>query len=300
MFDFKKTKMLQAAQASPTAPSSFWIYLSIFLLVFLASSLGQSLIVLPLQFLAIQCSLPYVWVTVAHLFSTAITILVCIFYCIKFEKRNFQSLGLARAGGGLEYLAGLGIGFVMLALPAMLCVAMGQATLQPAGEFSQLPWGMILLFFAAFLVQGMSEEILCRSFLLVSLSRGHKPWVCILTNSLLFAALHIFNQGITPLALLNLTLFGIFASIYMLRRGSVWGIAAIHSMWNFTQGNIFGVAVSGMTNSPTLWCWTYHPQTWWLNGGTFGLEGGLAVTGVLVVGIVVILATKTKSSEVVK
>lgn len=322
LFQFKQTKMLQDAQVSGIKVPSVGRHIAYFLLIFGIAMLSESLVVSVAQIIAILTNegfrtsltspsfnfksildaamdalnhLPS-WVMVVQLFATVIMIFCCLFYCRKFEKRSYLSLGFAKSGAMAEYAVGLLLGFVMLSLPALACVGMGCAALVPANDIA---WGMIILYFLGFLVQGLSEEIFCRSFLMVSLSRGHKPWLCIMVNALMFASLHIFNPGITPLALLNLTLFGVFASIYTLRRGSIWGIAAIHSIWNFAQGNIYGVAVSGMGNNPTILQWSSESDAWYINGGSFGLEGGLAVTLVLVISTLVILATPTKKSELV-
>ena len=158
--------------------------------------------------------------------------------------------------------------------------------------------GMIILYFLGYMVQGMSEEILCRGYLMVSMQRGCPLWVAVLTNSLLFTVLHLGNPGITPLALLNLALFGIFASLYTLRRGSLWGIGAIHTIWNFAQGNIFGISVSGLSGSPSIMTATTAEGGSLVHGGAFGMEGGLGVTAVLLIGCAVLLLIKTKKSEI--
>lgn len=329
MFQFQKTRMLHEALLSDKAPLSPGRQVLVFLLIFFVASMGQSIILLPAQLIAVfldeafqsamlensvgglerivatmeaitkaLTNLPS-WVMVVQLFSTAVLIAVCLFYCIKMEKRSFVSLGFVKKGSVLEYLSGMGIGLVMFSAAVLLCVVTQQGTFELPSDVSHIPWGMIILYFIGFLVQGMSEEILCRSYFMMSLSRGCKLWTCVLSNALLFASLHIFNPGITPLALVNLTLFGIFASVYTLRRGSIWGISAIHSLWNFAQGNVFGVAVSGMGDNPTVFHLDTTQGSAWINGGSFGLEGGLAVTVVLLIGILLVLLTKTKKSELI-
>ena len=34
-------------------------------------------------------------------------------------------------------------------------------------------------------------------------------------------------------------------ALYMLKTDNIWGVAALHGAWNFAQGNLVGVAVSG-------------------------------------------------------
>ena len=100
------------------------------------------------------------------------------------------------------------------------------------------------------------------------------------------------------MGIINLFLFGVFAALYFLRRGSIWGIGAIHSIWNFAQGNIFGCKVSGSLSGESLFRTNYIGESILFNGGSFGPEGGLAVTIVLFIGIVVLLPMKNKHVEI--
>lgn len=326
MFFFKRTNMLRDAALAEHPPFPTGRLIGLFFLVFGVGISIQSFLLTPAQIIAIltsekwqavlnDASLPWSerilaisdiaeampwWVSVVNLFSTAALIAACIFFCRRVEKRSSVSMGFVKKGAVVEYLFGLVIGFFMLFAALELCALSGQVSMPWQDHFSlkYTPWASLTLFFVGYLIQGLSEELLCRSFLMVSMSRGHKPWVCVLTNSLLFSALHIFNTGISLLALLNLTLFGIFASVYTLRRGSIWGIAAIHSMWNFTQGNIFGISVSGMSQTPSLFYIDLSKFPSWFGGGSFGLEGSITVTAVLLVATTIVLMSPTKHSEI--
>ena len=96
--------------------------------------------------------------------------------------------------------------------------------------------------------------------------------------------------------MVNLTLFGVFASVYFIKRGSIWGIAAIHSIWNFVQGNLYGIKVSGTESSCSVFSSVSAEGKTLINGGDFGLEGGLAVTVVLVIGILFLLTRRAKDA----
>ena len=131
---------------------------------------------------------------------------------------------------------------------------------------------------------------------MVSIARRSSLPVAIIANSLFFAALHLLNSGITVLAFINLTLFGIFASVMFIRRGSIWMVGAVHSIWNFVQGNVFGIKVSGMD----IDCMLFESEITdmaIINGGSFGLEGGLAVSVVLIAGIVLMSLPKKSAAE---
>lgn len=62
-------------------------------------------------------------------------------------------------------------------------------------------------------------------------------------------------------------------------------VGAIHSVWNLVQGNVYGIKVSGMETSCTMFSSAMTDGKELINGGAFGLEGGLAVTVVLLAGI---------------
>lgn len=236
------------------------------------------------------------WLLLVNLFVTAAVIAAVLIYALKIEKRSAESLGLHKRGAVPEYLAGLLVGAALFSGAVGICILSGSVTVTVTAQPKVV---LILLFLAAFLVQGLSEELLCRGLLMVSLSRNQPTWLCILISSLLFAALHLGNPGISFLAFINLTLFGVFAAMYTLRRGSLWGIAALHSVWNFVQGNLWGISVSGMSSMPSFMQTVLGTERTdvLFNGGAFGLEGGIGVTAVLLVGIGVLLFIPTKRKE---
>lgn len=79
------------------------------------------------------------------------------------------------------------------------------------------------------------------------------------------------------LPLINVFLFGVFAALYALYNGSLWGIAAWHAVWNWVQGSVFGFAVNGSGGLFTLF-----------NLQETGPEGGLAVRAELFVSMAII------------
>ena len=233
-----------------------------------------------------------------QVFATISTVAVVLLYCLLAERRTLQSLGFSRRGAIPEYGLGLLGGFVLFGGAVLLCLACGALTVEIA-TVSPSP-GITALYFAGFLIQGMSEELLCRSYLMVSLSRSLPLWSCAVLNALLFSLLHMGNPGISVIPLLNIFLFGLFASMLTLRRGSIWMVGALHSMWNFVQGNLFGIPVSGITGIPSPLIST--PRAGFLgeliSGGSFGLEAGLGVTVVLAAASIAVAFLPTKRSEI--
>lgn len=235
------------------------------------------------------------YITIIMLFATVLATVTALIYCRGFEKRKLRTLGFRKSGALKEYLVGMAVGALVFSAAVGICLLTG--ALEFDGICGNISWSYIALFFAGFLLQGLSEEVIFRGYFTVSLSRRTPIVISILISSVAFAIAHMSNEGMTALAFINLTLFGVFASVYMLKRGNIWGVCAIHSLWNFVQGNLYGISVSGMSDMDSIMKLTSVSSKTLINGGDFGLEGGLAVTAVLTLAILITLCTKTKECE---
>ena len=237
------------------------------------------------------------WIMLISLFATAATTLICILYCCKIEKRSLASVGFRKSGWLVRYLKGYAIGTAMLLLCALILWLMGDLDFAFA---ESIPVLYILAFFVGFLIQGMSEEVLVRGYFMVSLGNRCHMAIAVGISSVAFSLLHLANPCISLRALLNLALFGVFMAVYILRTDDLWGACAIHSAWNFAQGNLVGIRVSGMAQPPTVAI--MHPlgEQKLFHGGSFGLEGGLIVTLVTLTAIALTLFLPQKVQAVIE
>lgn len=296
--DFRLRRPDMVDESAKTGGKNLFLEILMFLGVMIVYQLITAVIVVPISlcFLALEYVPSTNVVMLLNLASTALGILTAIFFCKWIQKRKPWTLGYKKPGMVKEYLIGLAAGFLCMAFPVLVCILTGAATLSfnpMAATFSGV--GALIALFLGFCVQGMSEEVLCRGYLMISMARKKgRIWIAIVLSALAFAALHLLNAGITVLAFINLTLFGIFAGFYFVKRGNIWGIAAFHTMWNFTQGNVFGILVSGNNFGTSIFLTHVDPRLALLNGGDFGIEGGLLTTLVLAVGLIVLAFTKQK------
>lgn len=201
------------------------------------------------------------------------------------EKRPFWTMGLERAGAGWKYVRGLLVGLVMFVAAVGISAAFGYVAVEEGNSQPQgvVALGGVLLVLLGWVVQGAGEELLTRGWLLPVVGARYNPVLGLIVSSLVFAVLHSLNPNLSPVAILNLALFGLFTTLYALYERGLWGVFSIHSIWNWAQGNLFGFEVSGM-NSPggTLFdLMEVGPDV--VTGGPFGPEGGLAVTAVLII-----------------
>lgn len=296
---------------------NWFVELLVFVVMFFVVTIGEVLVMLPIELAVMFTDQGYLdavasqdiakiteaavriassdALTIGMLFANIAMILLTMLFCKVIQKRKMRTLGFVKKDMFKEYGIGLGVGFVIFTIAVLLCVITGSLKLGASVNFALGTW---ILFGLGYMIQGMAEEVLCRSYFMVSLARRYPMWVAVILNALFFAALHLGNSGISFLAFVNLTLFGVFASVYFIKRGNIWGIGAIHSIWNFVQGNFYGIKVSGMESSCSVFASAMTEGRDLIHGGAFGLEGGLAVTLVLVAGTLFLLTKPAKDAVV--
>lgn len=229
------------------------------------------------------------------LFSNAAMILIAVLFCVLIQKRKAESMGFVRRKAGIQYLTGAAIGLLLFCGTVLINVLTGSMTINGISKgFSPL---LFLLFLLGFGVQGMAEEVLCRGYFMVSVGRRYPVAAAIILNSIVFSVLHLGNPGISPLAVVNLLLVGAVFSLYFIRTGNIWGVGAMHSVWNFVQSNVFGMEVSGLKMSCSLFSSSSPADHSFWNGGAFGAEGGFSVTIVMVIAILLLLFWKRQGAE---
>jgi membrane protease YdiL (CAAX protease family) len=144
---------------------------------------------------------------------------------------------------------------------------------------------------------GVSEEILFRGVLFRIVEEGLGTWAALLASALVFGFAHINNPGATVWSSVAIAIEAglLLGLVYQVTR-SLPTCMALHASWNFTQGNVYGSAVSGMT-SKNSWLVPRVTGPEWLTGGPFGLEASVvaAAIGALAAGLLMTHAMRRGS-----
>lgn len=238
------------------------------------------------------------WVTVYMLFAEIFLIVLYTGYCKFIEKRPLSSMGFTKRNMSSFYAKGIGWSAVLIGGAYLICVLTGACHFE--GVSAQLVPGYVIFYLIGYMIQGLAEEVMCRGYLLVSLSRRNSVWYSVILSSGVFMAMHMSNEHVTVLAYINLFLCGLLFGLLFVESGSIWMVAALHSGWNFLQGNIFGISVSGTAKASSVFDSSFSDGWSFMNGGDFGLEGGLAVSIVLAVGIYVVYRRMERRGMLVK
>ncbi|MBO7762546.1 MAG: CPBP family intramembrane metalloprotease, partial [Clostridia bacterium] len=209
------------------------------------------------------------------LFSQLAVILLVVLYCRFVERRSLSSMGLALSGRGvLGYAKGILCGGLLASLSVLILYVTGAITLT-AGKFTV---GMLILYFFGFMIQGAAEEVLLRGYFMVSVTHLAHPGVAVVASAIFFSLMHNANPGITFLGFFNIFLFGLFLGLLTFRTGNLFMACALHGVWNFMTGNVYGLSVSGLGHGASILVGTAVPDRALTNGGAFGPEGGAVVT----------------------
>jgi membrane protease YdiL (CAAX protease family) len=153
-------------------------------------------------------------------------------------------------------------------------------------------------------LQGPAEEVLFRGYMLENVREQWGVRQAVVVSSLAFGLLHAANPAFGPLPFINLVLFGVATALYKIYidDDQLWGVFAIHAVWNWLQQVVFGLPNSGIVTLPDNALFTVTPNTslpgvvW---GSGFGPEGTLATTLVLLalIGVCARRARRTRTTR---
>lgn len=174
------------------------------------------------------------------------------------------------AGAGRELALGLAGGALLFAVMTGIVSLLGGFEvlgLRGLGVFWSIA-GMAVF-------SGVFEEILFRGIVFRQLEVWLGSWIALALSSALFGALHIMNPGASWFSSLAIAVEAgiLLGAAYMLTR-RLWLAIGIHAAWNFTQGWVFSVPVSG-GEAPLGLLVTRRVGPDWLTGGDFGLEASV-------------------------
>jgi len=205
--------------------------------------------------------------------------------CLRWlDRRPFRSLGYQwRQRGWREYLVGFGLAALMITLIVLIELPLGHVRLQWEGHSATGAAGGTLLAFFFFNMAAAFEEFLFRGYPLQTLLLDVRPTLAVSAPSLLFGLGHAGNPNASALGVFNTVLAGVWLSIAYLKTRRLWLPIGLHAGWNFTMSTIYGLTVSGIEERVGASLFR-AAQTGpaWLTGGSYGPEGGVLVTALLI------------------
>ena len=168
-------------------------------------------------------------------------------------------------------LLGILVGFIIMVLVVSTIVAMGDATVTWKGFSVEKQFSVFMMFLAV----AVGEEMIFRGVIFRWIDERWNTWVALLISAILFGWMHISNDNATWWSSLAIAVeAGLLLGAAYKWSGSLWVPIGIHWAWNYTQGNIFGLAVSGSDAGETMLTTIVNgPDI--ITGGAFGPEASI-------------------------
>ncbi len=220
--------------------------------------------------------------------------LVTLLYCGFVEKKNMKSVGFS--GKPIEYLAGALLASILLVIIITIDCIFDSITF--CGFNTTVNVTSLLLWILAFGIQGATEEIMCRGFLLNSLKNRTSIPLAILISSTAFVFPHLSSLSEADfvyalVGIINLYLISIIFSILVLWRSNIWIACGLHSVWNFILYVIMGLSLSGSERIAKGVIFFKVKDASILNGAEYGIEASVITTIVLGM-LLIIMITRWK------
>jgi membrane protease YdiL (CAAX protease family) len=202
--------------------------------------------------------------------AIAIALMLAVYklVIVRLGERPRDDLPIAAAPRGLAL--GVLTGFLLFCALVGIAALFDVYNIVGPGDTRELVKDLIgLTILAAFM-----EELLFRGILFRWIEAFAGSWAALVVTSALFGLAHIFNANATWMSSLAIMVEAgaLLGGAYMLSR-NLWVPMGLHAAWNFTQGFLFDVPVSGNDMHGLVQAKLSGPVL--LSGGPFGLEASM-------------------------
>ena len=290
----KKNSIINSSKNEKKSPNFIWAIILSLIFMYGGSLIG-SLATVPLYLALSNVPLFFnnqdLLSLLITLFSFAFILLLVFFRVKVIEKRSLSSIGFNKNNWLKKYSLGFLIGLVMMSIIVLILLSFGYITVEknPIQLVGISAISSILVILFGWIIQGATEEIVTRGWLLNVLSTKYNIGVGLLISSTLFGLMHLTNPNVNYIAVINIILVGLFYGLYVIKTNDLWAVCGMHSAWNFAQGNIFGFEVSGLDVSVGSLIDLNLVGNNVITGGAFGPEAGIISTFILLVSIGILL-----------
>ena len=216
---------------------------------------------------------------IGHLFQLLATLSSIWFFTTYIDKIPFVSIGFQIKGRIKDILFGVFLGFAIMAIGYFSLLSLNEIAFESYVADVQ----SIILSIIFFTSVSVMEETLCRGYILGQLLETSNKYAALVVSSIIFTALHALNPNMATIPILNLFLAGILLGITYIYTKNLWFPIALHFSWNFFQGSIFGFEVSGQRMYSVIK--QSRTEDTFINGGSFGFEGSLLASLMLLISI---------------
>ena len=252
-------------------------------------------LILALIFLAGSFALQFIsnkylqgdWVFLTFLMSEWSMLFAVLIFIQRRMKGGIAGIDIVPEKAFKYYGIGILIGTVMFILFLLLAVVRGDYAVNGLAE--SINWVMVILFAIAFVGQGALEEVVFRGFLMRFIGRRTSILLGLIISSIVFSLLHLPGRETTFLVFINTFLLAALFSILLLLTRSLFLPCGLHFAWNFVEMVVFNTPNSSKQVSTAVFKTSYLSNNVFLTGGTYGPEGSVYTTIIVLLFLIVSL-----------
>lgn len=215
---------------------------------------------------------------------------------VRLQRRAWEHWGWRAGGGGgglaARVVRGAGLGGLMAVVAVGLAMAASRATLRVTPEWAGYAAAAVPVV-AGLVGAALFEELLFRGLPLRTLADAFGPWPATVALAVGFGIVHLGNPNVDVFGGVNIALAAVWLSVAFFSPGGMalaWGA---HFGWNAGLALLFDAPVSGHGfELPAL---EYGPgRLAWVDGGSFGPEGGLVATVAMIGGTLALVGRRVR------
>jgi membrane protease YdiL (CAAX protease family) len=209
-----------------------------------------------------------------------------------FERRPATELALG-PGVGLA-LIGVLFGLTLFCTVYALLLAAGAASWGGFVGFAGV--GPVL---AMTLLTAVGEEVVFRGVVFRVVEDSAGTLVAVIFSAALFGLLHALNHGATVVSTLAIALeAGVLLAVAYAWSRNLWFPIGLHFGWNFTEGGVFGLSVSGGGHFHGVVSASLSPKASTLmTGGAFGAEASVVAIAVCLAGALIVALAMARAGR---
>lgn len=212
---------------------------------------------------------------IASLISFISSLVFILLYVKFFEKNSLKTLGFKNS----SIFKSISIGF-FLAISAVFIIISTMVTLTDVkiSVSDENNYKVLFLAIILFTIQGFTEEIVFRGYLMNRIAASKGKWMGVFINSLFFTIFHITNQSSSYLSSLNIYVIGVVLSLIFWYTDNIIIDGIFHGTWNFIIGLVLGINLSGINMPYSIFKTSLNSNNSVITGGNFGIEASIITT----------------------
>jgi membrane protease YdiL (CAAX protease family) len=212
------------------------------------------------------------------------------------DHKSPVTMGLGAGNAIVDFLTGGVVGTFIFVFALAGAFLGGWAMLNPA--LDGLSMQVMAVGAVAMTLGAAGEEIMMRGYILQELMGKFSTATSVIASSVIFTTLHagaLLHSSMALIGALNIFAASLLLSLAYLATRSLWLPIGVHMGWNFAQGPLLGINVSGndfaagwhpvMLSGPEL-----------MTGGKFGFEASLLGLAGPLLGIVMMALFRRRAS----